>query len=347
MIKYLKKEEKVLTKPLYKEAFFEDSDNFVEYYYNEKTKENRILADIEGESIKSMIMLNPYTVSVLGKKYGLDYIVAVATKKEYKRQGYMRRLLDKVLIDMNSEKVPFTYLIPANKDYYLPFDFAFVARKNAYDADLSSFKKSVLKGIKFDGKEACEIFRFINNEASKGNDVYTYRDMHYFERELKEISSEDGFINIYREGDDIVAYESFWGLEKIELKERIVSSSIAKREYGKENIMVRITDVAELLSNFRSSKDIDIIIKINDNIVESQNVYFRVQMGKDFANIGKISDAKESAFVEFDIADFTAWIFGYNEDVNFNIVNFVDKSIAKDSLDSINKISGIFINELV
>ena len=166
-------------------------------------------------------------------------------------------------------------------------------------------------------------------------------------RELKEISSEDGFINIYREGDDIVAYESFWGLEKIELKERIVSSSIAKREYGKENIMVRITDMAELLSNFRSGKDIDITIKINDNIVESQNAYFRVQMGKDFANIGKIPDAKDSAFVEFDIADFTAWIFGYNEDVNFNIVNFVDKSIAKDSLDSINKISGIFINELV
>ena len=136
MIKYLKKEEKVLTKPLYKEAFFEDSDNFVEYYYGEKTKDNRILADIEGTSIRSMIMLNPYTISVFGKKYSLDYIVAVATKKEYKRQGYMRRLLDKVLIDMNSEKVPFTYLIPANKDYYLPFDFAFVARKNAYDTDL-------------------------------------------------------------------------------------------------------------------------------------------------------------------------------------------------------------------
>ena len=111
--------------------------------------------------------------------------------------------------------------------------------------------------------------------------------------------------------------------------------------------MVRITDVAELLSNFRSNKDIDIIIKINDNIVEAQNAYFRVQMGKDFANVCKISNAKDSAFVGFDIADFTAWIFGYIDNVNFNIVNFVDKSIAKDSLDSINKISGIFINELV
>ena len=346
MIRYLEQEEKILTKPLYQEAFFEDSAGFVKYYYSEKIKDNRILADIE-DGVRSMIMLNPYNISVFNKKYCLDYIVAVATKKEYKRQGYMRRLLDKTLIDMNEIKVPFTYLIPANKDYYLPFDFSFVARKNEYNVDLSEYKKSVISGVKLDIGVAEKILDFINTEVSKSNDVYTYRDMHYFERELKEISSEDGFINIYREGDDIVAYESFWGLEKIELKERIVSSSIAKREYGKENIMVRITDVAELLSNFRSGKDIDITIKINDNIVESQNAYFRVQMGKDFANIGKIPDAKESAFVEFDIADFTAWIFGYNEDVNFNIVNFVDKSIAKDSLDSINKISGIFINELV
>ena len=346
MIRYLEQEEKILTKPLYQEAFFEDSAGFVKYYYSEKIKDNRILADIE-DGVKSMIMLNPYTISVFNKKYCLDYIVAVATKKEYKRQGYMRRLLDKTLIDMNEIKVPFTYLIPANKDYYLPFDFSFVARKNEYNADLSSFKKSVISGVKLDIGVAEKILDFINTEVSKDNDVYTYRDMHYFERELKEISSENGFINIYRKGDEIVAYESFWGIEKVELKERIVSSDIATREYGKENIMVRITDVAELLSNFRASKNIDIIVKINDNIIESQNAFFRIEMGKDFAKIGKIVNTEGSAFVEFAIADFTAWIFGYAGDVKYNIVNFTDKSIAKDSLDSIKKIGGIFINELV
>lgn len=346
MIRYLEQEEKILTKPLYQEAFFEDSAGFVKYYYSEKIKDNRILADIE-ESVKSMIMLNPYTISVFNKKYCLDYIVAVATKKEYKRHGYMRRLLDKTLIDMNEIKVPFTYLIPANKDYYLPFDFAFVARKNEYNADLSDYKKSVISGVKLDIGVAEKILDFINTEISKSNDVYTYRDMHYFDRELKEISSENGFINIYLDGDDIVAYESFWGIEKVELKERIVASDIATREYGKENIMVRITDVAELLSNFRASKNIDIIVKINDNIIESQNAFFRIEMGKDFAKIGKILNKEGSAFVEFAIADFTAWIFGYAGDVKYNIVNFTDKSIAKDSLDSIKKICGIFINELV
>lgn len=346
MIRYLEQEEKILTKPLYQEAFFEDSAGFVKYYYSEKIKDNRILADIE-ESVKSMIMLNPYNISVFNKKYYLDYIVAVATKTEYKRQGYMRRLLDKTLIDMNEIKVPFTYLIPANKDYYLPFDFSFVARKNEYNVDLSDYKKSVINGVKLDIGAAEKILDFINTEVSKSNDVYTYRDIRYFERELKEIASENGFINIYLDGDDIVAYESFWGIEKVELKERIVSSDIATREYGKENIMVRITDVAELLSNFRAGKNIDIIVKINDNIIESQNAFFRIEMGKDFAKIGKIVNTEGGAFVEFAIADFTAWIFGYAGDVKYNIVNFTDKSIAKDSLDSIKKIGGIFINELV
>lgn len=346
MIRYLEQEEKILTKPLYQEAFFEDSAGFVKYYYSEKIKDNRILADIE-ESVRSMIMLNPYTISVFNKKYCLDYIVAVATKKEYKRQGYMRRLLDKTLIDMNEIKVPFTYLIPANKDYYLPFDFSFVARKNEYNVDLSDYKKSVIRGVKLDIGAAEKILDFINTEVSKSNDVYTYRDIRYFERELKEIASENGFINIYLDGDDIVAYESFWGIEKVELKERIVASDIATREYGKENIMVRITDVAELLSNFRAGKNIDIIVKINDNIIESQNAFFRIEMGKDFAKIGKIVNTEGGAFVEFAIADFTAWIFGYAGDVKYNIVNFTDKSIAKDSLDSIKKIGGIFINELV
>ena len=345
MIKYLNQKEKIFTKPLYKEAFFEDSDSFVNYYYEEKLKDNRILADIEGESVRSMIMLNPYKISVFNKIYNLDYIVAVATEKEFKRQGYMRRLLNKALCDMNAEHVPFTYLIPANKDYYLPFDFAFVADKNEYNANFSGLKKQVIKEEP-DKELIFRILDFINSEVSKDNDVYTYRDENYFIRDLKEISSEDGFINIYSDENDIVAYESFWG-KKLELKERIVSSKLAKRKFGKENIMVRITDIVELLSNFRAKEPIDIIIKINDNIIKSQNGYFRIEMDNNKSSVSRISDIGDRGFAEFDIADFTEWIFGYVSDAKCSLINFLDKSTAKKTLDSINKISGIFINELV
>ena len=46
MIKYLNQKEKALIKPLYQEAFFEDSDSFVNYYYEEKLKDNRIFGQI-------------------------------------------------------------------------------------------------------------------------------------------------------------------------------------------------------------------------------------------------------------------------------------------------------------
>ena len=184
MIKYLGPKEKIFTKPLYQEAFFEDSDSFVNYYYEEKLKDNRILVDIECDSISYFIMMNPYKISVFNKIYNLDYIVAVATGKEFKRQGYMRRLLNKALCDMNAEHVPFTYLIPANKDYYLPFDFAFVANRNEYNTNFSGLKKQVIKEEP-DKELIFRILDFINNEVSKDNDVYTYRDENYFIRDLR------------------------------------------------------------------------------------------------------------------------------------------------------------------
>ena len=143
-----------------------------------------------------------------------------------------------------------------------------------------------------------------------------------------------------------MAYESFWG-KKLELKERIVSSKLANRKFGKENIMVRITDIVELLSNFRDKEPIDIIVKINDNIIESQNGYFRIEMDERCSSVSRISDIGDRGFAEFDIIDFTGWIFGYVSDVKCSLINFLDKSTAKKTLDSINKISGIFINELV
>ena len=228
---------------------------------------------------------------------------------------------------------------------YLPFDFAFVANKNEYNTNFSGLKKQVIKEEP-DKELIFRILDFINNEVSKDNDVYTYRDENYFIRDLKEIASEDGFINIYSDENNIVAYESFWG-KKLELKDRIVSSKLANRKFGKENIMVRITDIVELLSNFRDKEPIDIIVKINDNIIEAQNGYFRIEMDERHSSVSRISDIGDRGFAEFDIADFTGWIFGYVSDTKCNLINFLDKSTAKKTLDSINKISGIFINELV
>ena len=81
MIRYLEAEEKGRTRALWNEAFPEDSVSFGDYYYKEKTKDNRILVCEEEGRIVAMLQRNPYAVSMRGDVRTCDYIVGVATSQ--------------------------------------------------------------------------------------------------------------------------------------------------------------------------------------------------------------------------------------------------------------------------
>ena len=49
------------TRKLYEEVFSEDEKSFVDYYYQEKTKDNIIYIVREDDDIQAMLHLNPYT----------------------------------------------------------------------------------------------------------------------------------------------------------------------------------------------------------------------------------------------------------------------------------------------
>ena len=120
---YLSSEDKERSRNLYEAAFPEDSRRFVDFYYTCKTRDNRILVLEQGGEIVSMLHRNPYRMIVNGYETPADYIVAVATKEEYRNRGYMRLLLEHALRDMASEGMPFTFLMPASERIYAPFDF--------------------------------------------------------------------------------------------------------------------------------------------------------------------------------------------------------------------------------
>ena len=92
-MRYLEQQEKTRTLPLWREAFPEDSEEFLEYYYTEKTADNRILAEEEEGRIVSMLHRNPYPVWAGSRRWNSDYVVAVATARDRRGRGLMRRLL--------------------------------------------------------------------------------------------------------------------------------------------------------------------------------------------------------------------------------------------------------------
>ena len=99
-IRKLGQQEHQDSRRLYEEVFEEDSASFVDYYYTEKTRDNQIYVVEADGGIRSMLHLNPYRLYVNGSGKDVNYIVAVATQKEYRKRGYMSVLLKTSLIDM-------------------------------------------------------------------------------------------------------------------------------------------------------------------------------------------------------------------------------------------------------
>ena len=123
----LTKEERQKTRTLYQTVFSEDSQKFVDFYYEYKIRDNQIYALWEDEQYVSMVHLNPYTMIVNGYEVLSNYIVAVATLKNYRHRGYMRLLLETALRQMAADKMPFTFLMPASESIYTPFDFVWIS----------------------------------------------------------------------------------------------------------------------------------------------------------------------------------------------------------------------------
>lgn len=139
---YLSPAEKIRSRELYRSVFSEDTEKFVDYYYEYKTRDNEILVLEEDGKLVSMLHLNPYTMIVNGYELKSNYIVAVATDKDYRHRGYMRMLLEKALRDMSARRIPFTFLMPVSERIYAPFDFVWIcpytfvpARVGAMNAD--------------------------------------------------------------------------------------------------------------------------------------------------------------------------------------------------------------------
>ena len=138
-IRKLDQSEHGKTRSLWEQVFSEDSQEFVDYYYYIKTKDNTIYVIEEDDEIRAMLQLNPYQVKLQESVVPSDYIVGVATQAEYRGRGYMRNLLIHALHDQYSQKMPFTFLMPAAEAIYYPYDFRFVYEQKQIELDEAFF----------------------------------------------------------------------------------------------------------------------------------------------------------------------------------------------------------------
>ncbi len=344
-IRYLEEWEKRGTIPLWREAFPEDSDGFVEYYYKEKTRDNRILAAVEEQGdgkgrIVSMVHRNPYRLWVQGHVVDSDYVVAVATAEDRRHRGLMRGLLTRMLEDMYREQMPFCYLMPADPRIYEPFDFAFVYDQEYWGLTREAKGRLSERRVSVGDHGAVKTAsRWMEGWLRGRFQVSAVRDRAYVERLLLELESEEGWLELLydrqqgreasegtgegrlEEGEEPVGVRCWWGTGKTE--ERFLLCEDRYRERRKESspaIMARITHLERCLGLLHLREDSPVqewkmILRVDDPLCLWNRGTFLWKLDRWGSVLARWDEGEPDGLVaaEIRVDQLAQWIFGYGE----------------------------------
>ena len=350
---YLPQEEKKETIPLWKSCFPEDTDAYLDFYYQEKTRDNRILVKKEAGRIVSMLHRNPYKVHI-GEKSGMaDYIVAVATEESQRGKGYMREVLTRALRDMNLEGRPFTFLMPAAEAIYRPFDFRFIWKRQKLQ--LVSDAREKLEQIPVsESREDCEAAgAYMEQWLSKRSQVYTCRDEAYVRRMKKELESEKRELYFLRDSSGEI--QGLQAYAEDQEKKHVLLYAEEKwhvREEENQGIMGRITSVREFLPVFslKESGVLTLRLEIEDKLIPENEGSFLWSLDENGSSLSmgggqeELQAAQRLWTLKADIGDLTAWLFGCEEAET--LWPDMPEEMRTD-LDKIQKIQGIWLDEIV
>lgn len=240
----LKQEEHGWTRALYEEAFPEDGRAFTDYYYQWKTRDNVIFAALEEEKICGMVHLNPVTMWMDEKLQELHYIVAVATRKEYRHQGIMRRLLNLAEKYMKEREEAFTFLMPASEAIYKPFGYRFFCCQRQGVIRGRKSERAVCRCRLVREDEYQELSLFVNGLLRENGMVFVWRDREYYMRMAREQQCQGGNV---------------WG---VYAGERLLGTFCTERPGEDAGIQIRellcpreeVREVREALENFVSDQ---------------------------------------------------------------------------------------------
>ena len=313
---YLEGEDKKETMNLWRSAFSEDSECFVQYYYEEKTRDNRVLVKKENGLILSMTHLNPYPVHMKGQDWTLDYIVGVATEEARRREGHFRDLFLKLLADQQMEGRPMTYLVPVNPKVYEPLGFVMVG--DVPQLELSEAGNSLARTICRDVSEDCErAAAYMEQWLSARYEVFTGRDSAYVSRTLKELASEGGKLEFLWDGERLVGLLARWGEDLKEQRFLYAEDAyVVKRGENPWN-MGRITDAVSCLRSFslkQGNAPFTLSLKLHDPLLEANNGYFIWKLSEQGSEVYRqetvAAGAASELTVEMEITELLLFLLG-------------------------------------
>ncbi|WP_242824164.1 GNAT family N-acetyltransferase [[Clostridium] dakarense] len=125
---------------------FDDSDSFVDYYFNDKYRRfNTVVVD-EGEEIVSSLQLNQYKLILNDKVYDSSYVVGVSTLPQVRGRGYMRNIMKFTLKELYEKDQLISILMPIDYRLYRQYGYEHCYDQLEYTIDIEDLKRFKISG---------------------------------------------------------------------------------------------------------------------------------------------------------------------------------------------------------
>lgn len=348
MIRYLKQEEKTESRALWEKVFSQDSQSFLDYYYSDRVKKNKILTEWKGERLAAMLHRNPYHVVVKDRIWKADYIAGVATDPDFRHQGYMSRLLNHCFSDMYMERMGFSFLVPVDPAIYRPFDFVYICdlpqRTLNENGNLHLSRRALVEG-----PDQCRrAAEFAGKQLEKEYEVYAFRDETYYRDLCREVRSDRGdLLLLYtrEEQERLAGLLAYYG-EAAETQRELICLPEYSVETGplKPSVMGRIIHLEQFVSVIRLKEDcpvseMELLLEVQDDFIHHNAGLFRWCLTKDGSKlIRPEGETGEKPHLSLKISEMTAWLFGYK------LPSAAGES--REVLDRIRPLKGVFFDEI-
>ena len=372
-IRYAKKTEKEIAIKFWKDSF-KDSEEQIKFYFDNIYNEKNYLVLEDNSKIVSSLHENNYIFNFNNESIRNKYIVGVSSDITMRNKGYMSKLLISMLENSKKKDMPFVFLTPINPKIYRKFGFEYFSNIEYYNfsiEELANFKLpnndySYIEINEKNKKSYLVDLIKIYNSNMKDKFCYLERDDFYFDKILKETSSDEMKTFILYKNKVASAYIIF-GLyeEKVEIRECMALDSISYKEilaliYGykdyyrnvslaspnnsnleflfenqlniekivKPFMMMRVLNPLAIFKNLKLENS-NIKIYIEDKILKENTGLYSLSNEISFSNL---TEEKASYDLKIDIADLIFLITGYfsiDDLVKLNKVNIKNRNIIK------------------
>ena len=194
------------------EYCFDDSPDFVQWFFNTRYQHENTLVACEKDRICSALQLLPYNIALRGKNMKTSYIVGVSTWPEDRGKGYVSELLYKSLEEMREREQWVSILLPFNYNFYRKYGWETCYSYYLYTGHKNNFL-NYLDGIEIQGKirsirlpEDLEDLNKCYSYYTKGLNGYVIRNGQDWNRILSDIRIDNGDGYIYKRGDQTLGY---------------------------------------------------------------------------------------------------------------------------------------------